>query len=209
MRKFRKKHTLRNILILILILFLAAILTIEFQMKPLFSLYSQHYAQVMATEAINEAVTSELENQGYTYGDLATVQYSSDGKIQGITTNVVNINKLKAAVTTAAQDKISTVQQKDVWICLGDLSGFGLLKGTGPKVRLNLGLTGSILTDFESSFSAAGINQTLHTITIDITADLYLTSLSENTELKINTSMPVAETVLMGSTPGLYMDKTN
>lgn len=205
MRRFRKKLSLsKKIIIVIFILIMAFLLLLENQMGPLFEKYSEHNAQVMATDAINEAVQEEMEYYNFTYDDLVTVCYSEDGKMQGITTNVININKLKSAVTTTAQQKIETVQDKDVIVPLGDLMGVNLLKGLGPPVRLNIGLTGSILTDFNSEFTSAGVNQTIHTINIEITADLYLTSAPDDkSELKIYTSMPVAETVLMGTAPNL------
>lgn len=199
-----KVSLLKRVLILLLCLCLVSFIYIELQVRPKIFSLAAIKAEVLATEAIDMAVLGEIENLNITYQDLMNVEYKDDNSIGGLSSNILGMNKLKASVTLSAQDKITQLSQKEIAFAMGDLSGFTLLSGRGPNINVKLNYAGSIKAEFENSFESAGMNQTLHSIQIRITAHLSITSRNMEENIKIETNIPVAETVIVGSIPTLY-----
>ncbi|GHU83071.1 sporulation protein YunB [Clostridia bacterium] len=199
---------LKRILIVLLALVCTSVFYIELQIRPKIVDLTRIKADTIATESINKAVLEELDKMKVTYTDLMTIEYKDDKSISGISTNMVEMNKLKSAVTIAAQEKVAELNPKEICFKTGDLSGFDLMSGRGPDIIIKLYFSGSIKSEFKSSFISAGVNQTRHTIEVEVTATIYVTSESilESTSI-IKTNVPVAETVIVGDVPALYTGK--
>ena len=64
---------------------------------------------------------------------------------------------------------------------------------------------GKIHVDFETRFMEAGINQTRHEINVTVALDVaLLMSNRQTTTAKIETTVPVSETVIVGDVPDSY-----
>lgn len=212
MRKFRPKgfrtSRLKKTIIAIVLLISLLFLYLEFQVRPRIADLTAIRAEILATEAINNAVLEEIESADYAYSNLMTVEYKDDNSIGGISTNVITMNKIKSAVSLSAQKKIAELSHKQISLYTGDLSGFSLLSGRGPQITIKLNFSGSIKTEFESSFESAGMNQTLHTINVKVTAHLFVSSRNLEKTLQVTTNIPIAETVIVGTVPSLYANRT-
>lgn len=214
MRRFKKRRSKLSLVkkIFILIVFLTAFTFsyFELQVRPKITDLTRVKAEILATEAINKAVIEQLDVLDFTYDDLVNVDYKSDNTVGSISTNMIEMNRLKSAVSVASQNKINELYQKEICFKAGDLSGFDLLSGRGPDVVVKLNFSGSIMTDFKSSFQSAGLNQTKHTVSVIVTANIYITSESLlKTTSEITTTVPVAETVIVGSVPSFYAQKAS
>ena len=107
---------------------------IEFQIQPSVMDLTEIKAQTLATEAINTGVYNAVERLNLTYDDLAVIKYTSDNKVASISTNTVNVNKLKAEVSLETQNQLDELQYREFNYYLGDLTGFELLNGLGPSL---------------------------------------------------------------------------
>ena len=52
---------------------------------------------------------------------------------------------------------------------LGTITGIPMLSGVGPKITMKFTPVGAVLSDFDSEFVAAGINQTVHRVKLRLT----------------------------------------
>ena len=59
---------------------------------------------------------------------------------------------------------------------------------------------------FHNEFTAAGINQTLHRITIDINVTITILTLAGTQDVEVDSSVIAAETVIVGQVPTTYID---
>lgn len=88
------------------------------------------------------------------------------------------------------------------------LNGFEFLQGFGKGLRLDITQYGYVLTNIRSEFTSAGINQTRHSLILDVTVKVqgYISFLCVSSEVK--NSMIVAETVIVGTVPDAYFNRT-
>lgn len=174
---------------------------IEFQIQPSVMDLTEIKAQTLATEAINTGVYNAVERLNLTYDDLAVIKYTSDNKVASISTNTVNVNKLKAEVSLETQNQLDELQYREFNYYLGDLTGFELLNGLGPSLVVRLNFSSSVETEVKNSLESAGINQTQSTIEIKVKAEIYLTSDEEYPNAVVETTIPVAQTIIVGELP--------
>lgn len=174
---------------------------IEFQIQPSVMDLTEIKAQTLATEAINTAVNNTVDKLGFTYDDLADIKYTSDNKVASISTNTVNVNKLKAEVSLEAQNQLDNLQYREFNYYLGDLTGFELLNGLGPSLVVRLNFSSSVETEVNNTLESAGINQTQSTIEIHVKAEIFLTSDEEYPNEIVETTLPVAQTIIVGELP--------
>lgn len=206
-KRRRKTSVFKRVLILLVLLFVASFLFLELQVRPMIFNLTEIKAQALATEAINKAVEAQQLESDFTYEDLVDVQYSSSNAVQSISANTVNINALKAAYSLSAQEEIDQLRHREIKFYTGDLSGMDLLRGLGPVIKVRLNFSSSIETSVTSQFVSAGINQTQHIIELEIKAEIYLTSDGTIPNVEVVTNVPVAETVIVGTTPTLYASR--
>lgn len=206
-KRRRKTSVFKRVLILLVLLFVASFLFLELQVRPMIFNLTEIKAQALATEAINKAVEAQQLESDFTYEDLVDVQYSSSNAVQSISANTVNINALKAAYSLSAQEEIDQLRHREIKFYTGDLSGIDLLRGLGPVIKVRLNFSSSIETSVTSQFVSAGINQTQHIIELEIKAEIYLTSDGTIPNVEVVTNVPVAETVIVGTTPTLYASR--
>ncbi len=174
---------------------------IEFQIQPSVMDLTEIKAQTLATEAINTAVNNTVDKLGFKYDDLADIKYTSNNKVASISTNTVNVNKLKAEVSLEAQNQLDNLQYREFNYYLGDLTGFELLNGLGPSLVVRLNFSSSVETEVNNTLESAGINQTQSTIEIHVKAEIFLTSDEEYPNEIVETTLPVAQTIIVGELP--------
>ena len=204
-RRWRRRRPNKNVIrwkaIFILGLLLAVILVLDSQIRPIVTTVTANEAKMNAVDTINKAVSKELADNSVNYTDLVNIERDSSGKILAITTNMVKMNELKSALIESVQEQIRGMNHTDIGIPIGTLMGSELLHGRGFEIPLRITLSGNISADFKSSFESAGINQTKHQILLEIHTSVYSFLPGYDSTTDVDTSIPVAETVIVGEVP--------
>lgn len=202
-RKRRKRDKKIKILFFVIIVIFVVVF-IDNQLRPMVKQIAENTANRVSVQAINEAITEVLEAEGIRYEDIVSINNLSDGEISSITTDIVKVNMLKSAVNSKIQEKILDSKYKEIKIPLGTLTGSEILAGRGPKINVKIKLHSNVVTDLESTFSQAGINQTLHQLKLNVSASIFIEIPGYTTSANINTNFQVAETVIVGRVPNSY-----
>ena len=201
LRKYGSYHHTRWKAVIVLMICFALVILLDQQLRPIILSITTNQARIKSVDTINGAVTKELSEHGVSYNDLITVERSDSGEVLSITTNMVKMNELKAAIITNVQKQLGDDNQMNMGVPLGTLLGNDLLHGWGPNVPLRLTLSGNVNADFKSSFESAGINQTKHQIYLNIHTSVYSLIPGFNSTTDVETNVPVAETIIVGQVP--------
>lgn len=194
------------ILISILFLILTIYIVFEKQIESGIIDITRIKAEELCNDAVNTAVISVLDENEFSYGDFAEVT-SNDSSVMSIGTNTVNANKLKSLVALKAQQNINDMCGMEISYKLGDFCGSELLGGRGPNVVVQLYFSSSVSADIENKFESCGVNQTKHTLNVIVTSKVYITSQSDlETYTTVVTTVPIAENIIVGNTPALYLN---
>ena len=137
------------------------------------------------------------------YEGISVIERSEGGAVASVSVDPYKANLLRSAYVNRLSAVLADRERLAVEIPLGNFSGNIFLSGRGPKIRVYAMSVGNSGADIESSFSSAGINQTVHTVYIN--AEITLRAVYPFSEtLTRKVKIPVSETVIVGSVPGAY-----
>ena len=102
-------------------------------------------------------------------------------------------------------DALEGVGVLQLRIPLGSLLDLDVLWGLGPSLKVHAMAVGTADARFSSSFSEAGVNQTLHRIELELTVPMTLLLPGGPVETESVTRLCVAETVIVGRVPDAYL----
>ncbi len=204
-RRLKRKHKKRLKMIACgLAALLVLFILLDAKLRPIIKTMAINQAQFIATQAINDAITEVMQKADVSYEKLVNVDKDGEDRVRAITANIVQMNRLKAEVTTLSAQKIAGVDKCTISIPLGTLIGGDLFTGRGPRIKIKVNLSGHVVTDIENTFDAAGINQTRHQIMLDVRGSIYILIPGYNTATEVETDLCIAQTVIVGEVPGTY-----
>ncbi|MDR1158275.1 MAG: sporulation protein YunB [Oscillospiraceae bacterium] len=177
----------------------------EAKIRPYTAQMALSRVHTLATGEINRAVDDIISAENLQYGDLIYFEKDVTGQITALKTDMVKINRLKAAVTQRVLDRLRSTDTEELSIPLGNIINGDLLSGRGPSIPVRIVPVGMVDSGFLSSFTSAGINQTRHQIImrIDVTIGVLLPGVQEETHVEAQVN--IAETILVGSVPESYL----
>ncbi len=163
-------------------------------------------ARDTAIDTVNEAMLLMMSRGNYDYEYFVDLGMSADGQVTSLNANMSRINAFSAALL----DYVGQLDRKNlrVSIPMGNLTGSSLLLGRGPEIEIQMIMLTSPHIEFHSELSAAGINQTEHRLLLDVVVDIDVLVPWGSVETQATTEVLIAQTVIVGRVPNLYMNTT-
>ena len=200
---------LRRMIRLLLILVLAAVL--------LFLMFRSRYRGIIqelaetqvkntTSDLTNDAIAKQIAQGVIQYDRIVYFEKDLDGRITALKTNMSEINRLKTDILNIINDEILALDTSDIGIPLGSLFLPEFLSGRGPAIPVHILSIRNSDATFSSSFSQAGINQTLHQLTMVVSVDVAVLVLGETDSFTINSEVVVAQTVIVGDVPNTFLN---
>ena len=176
------------------------------QLRPILETVAANQATNLMTRAIDAAVDDCLTESGMSYGDFVSVVTDGAGRVTSLSGNTAAASRFRRQVTKAVIAAIQGLDEKDLGVPLGNLTGQLLLSGVGPSVRVRVYSVGSVTAEYVNSFTAAGVNQTHHQIDLVVNATVNLFLPGEVLPVAVHSAACVAETVIVGEAPDTYLN---
>lgn len=176
----------------------------EFKARDLVHNLVDNELEILAMNAIDEAVLSVLEETPVDYSSIIISNSSESGVVNSLQTDTLAVNKLKSQLSLKITDNIRQEKKTRVGLPAGAFTGLVLLSNIGPDIYVNLTLGGSVTTTIKSEFTSAGINQTIHRIYLEVDADVSLTCPIICYETQFITVYELCHTVIVGNTPQFF-----
>jgi len=196
------------VLVTLAVALLVSVCTIrglESRLRPVILEAARAQTQNAMTAVLENAVREDLANRGVSYADLIVIHRDSGGAITSLTTDMAALNLLR---TELVDQVLATLQGIDVSIVkvpLGSLFDSELVWARGPAIQAHAMWVGTVSAEFESQFSAAGVNQTLHRIWLEVSVPLTVLLPGGRVEVPVETRLCVTETVIVGKVPNTYL----
>ncbi len=205
--KRRKKRFGKRLLFLFLsVLFLGIFLFLYFQRNVTRVLIAISEATMRAstTIAVNDAVYYTLSDE-MRYEDLVTVTRDEKGEITAVAANPLKINKIARDTASISQSNLKNLSLNGIPVPLGALTGIEAFAGLGPHIRFRIIPVSSVSCGFSSTFQSVGINQTKHSIYLNIVADISIVMPSKTKNFAVTTQILVGESVIVGRVPDTFL----
>lgn len=202
-QKIKKKN--RRKIVTIFLILTIAFSTVKLVLNavlPIFDTLCENRARSIATIISNEEATNVMKE--HSYDELFTIEKDNKGNITMIKSNIIPINEIISDVAVKIQNEIDNRGRENIEIALGSFTGFKMLAGRGPGVKIRISSIGSVETDLKSEFSSQGINQTLHRVYLQVKCKVNILTPFDNIEREITNQVLLVENVIVGNIPSTY-----
>ena len=208
-RSKNTKHKRRHgtlFAVLIAALAVAVLLFLYFQRNVTRVLVSISEATMRAstTVAVNDAVYYTLSDE-LRYEDLVNVERDVNGNVVSVSANALKINKIARDTASISQSNLKSLSLNGIPIPLGALTGIEAFAGLGPQIPFRIIPVSSVACDFTSAFESVGINQTKHSIYLNVIADISIVMPSRTENFAVVTEILVGEYVIVGNVPDTFL----
>ena len=157
------------------------------------------------SDLTNDAIAKQIAEGVIQYDRIVYFEKDLDGRITALKTNMSEVNRLKTDILNLINDEILALDTSDIGIPLGSLFLPELFSGKGPSIPVRILSIRNSDASFASSFSQAGINQTLHQLTMVVSVDVAVLVLGQTSSFTVNSEVVVAETVIVGDVPSTFL----
>lgn len=157
------------------------------------------------SDLTNDAIAKQIADGVIQYDRIVYFEKDLNGRITALKTNMSEVNRLKTDILNIINDEILSLDTTDIGIPLGSLFLPEFFSGKGPAIPVHILSIRNSDAVFFSDFSQAGINQTLHKLTMEVSVDVAVLVLAQTTSFTVTSEVVVAETVIVGDVPQTYL----
>lgn len=200
----RPKRRVRFLLLGIAAALVAAVVLLHVNITHVLKAIAEANMRSITTVAVNDAIYYTLSDE-VRYEDLVKVERGESGEILAITSDSLQINRIARDTAYMSQQNLQMMSEEGVDVPLGAFFGIEAWAGFGPKIHMQIIPISNVECRFVSDFSQAGINQTKHSIYLEIVADISIIMPSGTSNFASLTQVLICESVLVGRVPETYL----
>lgn len=158
------------------------------------------------SDLINDAIAQQIAEGNIDYERIVYFEKDTAGRITALKTNIGQINQLKTDTLNLINDQILSNEHSQMGIPLGSLFLPEFFSGKGPQIPVKILSIRNSDAKFESSFTHAGINQTMHQLRLCVLIDVSVLVLGETVSFTVSSDVVIAETIIVGAVPDTFFD---
>lgn len=208
-RGAKKRLNWRLILFTLLVLFvffiLQSIYFVEHNLRPTFIKVAEENSRHIATEAINNSIVERISEET-NYSKLIDLKTNSGGKVTAGYFNMIEASRIQNEVTKSIQGVLQNLQEKKMYIPVGQAVGSPFLSQFGPDIPVTIEPVGNVKSEIGWETKEEGINQTVHILYLDIDVHTSVIVPFATTPSEVRTKVPIAYLFLVGDVPQMVFN---
>lgn len=161
-------------------------------------------AESLSLKLTDMAVAEVLDGERISYGDIVELTADDAGAVKSLEIDPREINLLKTEISSKVSELVAKNSECPVTLPLGTIIGGDYINGLGPRLHFPMQITATAYVNFKSNFTAAGINQVLHQILIEIKVEGVVLSAASRYPFSTQTSAIAAQSVIVGAVPDAF-----
>lgn len=201
----RRIHYFLNFVVAVLLLITMLFLMLRSRYQDVIQKLAEVQVKNATSDLTNDAIARQIADGIIQYDRIVYFEKDLDGRITALKTNISEVNRLKTDILNIINDEILTMDTADIGVPLGSLFLPELLSGKGPAIPVHILSIRNSDATFFSNFTQAGINQTLHQLTMLVSVDVAILILGQTDTFTVTSEVVVAETVIVGDVPSTYL----
>lgn len=158
------------------------------------------------SDLTNDAIAKQIADGVIQYDRIVYFEKDLDGRITALKTNIGEINRLKTDILNIINDEILALDTSDIGIPLGSVFLPELFSGKGITIPIRILAIRNSDASFSSSFTQAGINQTLHQLTMEVCVDVTVLVLGQTSSFNVKSEVVIAQTIIVGEVPSTFLN---
>ena len=201
----RRLRRFLGLLVFLLALALSSFVLFRGKYRPVIRSLAETQVKNATSDLTNDAIAKQIAAGNIAYDRIVYFEKDLNGRITALKTNIGEINRLKTDILNIINDEILALDTSDLGITLGSLLLPAFFSGKGPVIPVRILSIRNSDAVFASDFSQAGINQTLHRLNMQVSIDVAVLVLGQDSSFTVTSEVVVAETVIVGEVPDTFL----
>lgn len=177
---------------------------VQTSFKPTLEELAEYECRAIVVNAMNRAVSEEMEAHPTLYQELYLLEYTDTGELLAVRADTAALNLARSALIQAVTDSLSVLEETDLEIPYGSLTGITAFGGLGPTWKLTLLPDAYVEGTLQEETRSVSVNRTQYTITLDLNVTISMILDGNTATAQVSDSIPVASLLLNGDTPAYY-----
>ncbi len=186
-------------------LLLFSLVKLEQKIRPVARTMAEYECRERAVRWMQAAVGDCLRRSPELLEDLYILRYDETGLVQSAETDTAKLARLQYTLEgdlTQAMEEGAT----DFSIPLGTLLGLQLFSGRGPDITVKVIPLSHVESQVETGFTAAGVNQTKLQTDLVFSVQMCAVLAGMQVETTAQSTICVAQVLIVGQTPEFYVE---
>ncbi len=193
------------LIILLMLTFVAGFFLVRSKYYAVITNLAQTQVTNATSDLINDAVAKQIADGNIAYDRIVYFEKDLNGRITALKTNIGEVNILKTETLNIINEEILDYDHSDIGIPLGSLIFPEFLSGRGPQIPVRILSIRNSDATFDSNFTHAGINQTMHQLNMNVLVDVAVLVLGRTVNFTVTSEVVVAETIIVGDVPDTFL----
>ena len=177
---------------------------VETEVKPRVEELAEYECRAIVVQAMNEAVSAEMQRTPALYQDLDALTYAPNGALCAVQADTAALNRAQLALVDAVQQALAALPARSWTFPLGSLSGWSVLGGLGPDWEMQLQPRGYVEGRMEEEAESLSINRTRYTVSLALQVTINMVLDGKHSTAVVAERIPVASLLLEGEVPTYY-----
>lgn len=152
---------------------------------------------------LNKTLLDYTENNKIRYDDFIVMKYTYD-KADVVIIDTIKVNNFISKLMVDMNQKLNNLTPIEIKLRLGYITNNVFLNDWGPIIKGRLLSISIIDSNIDSELLEAGINQTLHRISLNIDIRCEILFIN-NKKISLRQKIPLVEHLYIGSVPKVYL----
>jgi sporulation protein YunB len=161
--------------------------------------------QTEINNAINAVVQEIISQRQITAADfLLHNPLAGEGK-PVLSVNTVLVNDICNLAAIGISDWLNNLEPEIVSVPIGMTLGLDTLSQVGPRFSFTMAPVGNALVNYESRFTAVGINQTHFSVWLTVESLVRIINPVQSSEIHVVRNVSLVDTIISGVVPDTYL----
>ena len=194
--------------LLLVFSFCGGLLALEAAVAPNLQALAYQAVHNDATRLLAECVRQQTEEYSAIsdYSSLMTISRAEDGSISMLSVDTALVNGFSSGLLLDIEESLKDMDKQKITVPLLAVTGSRLLATFGPELPVKVRGAAMPRVELKDTFTSAGINQTRHSIYLQVTAELMVTVPFDSRVYDISSTVLLAEGIIIGNIPETYVD---
>lgn len=189
---------------LVMLVMTGIIRMMDVQLRPSIAMAARAIALRTATEALNGAVTEQLAEDAEA-SRIVHIVRDKQGELQTAEFDFASVTRLQTAATARAEKQLHNLGEETLYLPVMQALGGSWFAAFGPRLPVHVVMLGTAHSSVVADVKSVGINQTVHILYLDLTADVRVVAPLVAQPATVHVRVPVAYVVFAGEVPKTYM----
>lgn len=201
----RRLRKLLNFLVILVIIGTGMFLLFRDRYRDAIQDLAEVQVRNATSDLINDAIDEQIETGNIQSDRIVYFEKDLNGRITALKTNMSEVNRLKTDILNRINDEILAMDTEHLGVALGSIFLPEFFSGKGPAIPVEILTIRNSDSSFKSYFTEAGINQTLHQLTMEVLVDVTVLVMGETISFTVSSQVVVAETIIVGDVPDTFL----